>query len=461
MKILVEMDGQVDNYQKVKVFALFLIWATMGLYTEIPGPTLIDIKLLFSASYEEVSRSVSGRGAGGFVGALLGGILVDKFDRSLDLLVALSETVASVAVLTIPFSLGINFLWFHYFTMGACSGIIGIAGIRAIITVWGDRTSTMLLLLHVGYGLGALLVPVIVNPFLAVIKHKEDTTGHHHQDRFEVVKDSNVHYAFVLIGISSMVLSLVFYYFQYKEMQNRGYEKVPSDTGTKPKSLSVREMVNPGTYADGSFGFGLYMFIVLFIFYFNMVGGEEVYGNFVRSFAVDAFKFSKTEASYLNMTFWLSLTITRLLMSLASNYVHIKKLFKLQVLFHLFSTTLMNVYASKSASMLWLCTILQGAAISPLYPSGIAYGNTQMDITGVCLMVIVFAGAFGDLTYIWVSGKLYDTIGPSGILYALQFTGVILTICIILFRLVERSEKEKESRTRPNNPFKHICNKCT
>ena len=73
-----------------------------------------------------MSRSVSGRGAGGFVGALLGGILVDKFDRSLDLLVALSETVASVAVLTIPFSLGINFLWFHYFIMGACSGIIGI-----------------------------------------------------------------------------------------------------------------------------------------------------------------------------------------------------------------------------------------------------------------------------------------------------------------------------------------------
>ena len=87
---------------------------------------MIDLKLVFNASYEEVSRSVSGRGAGGFVGALIGGILVDKFDRSLDLITALVETMAAAAVTYIPFAPDVGMLWFLCFILGACSGVANI-----------------------------------------------------------------------------------------------------------------------------------------------------------------------------------------------------------------------------------------------------------------------------------------------------------------------------------------------
>ena len=324
----------------------------------------------------------------------------------------------------------------------------------------------MLLLLHVGYGLGSLLVPIIVNPFLGVFREfDEDSLVSRGQVdyNFIIVDASHVEYAFILIGIISLLLALVFYYFHFKQGGNVDYMPVSTDEfhDVNAKSLSFKEMLNPSTYADGSFGFGLYMFIVLFLFYFNMSGGEEAMGNFVRSFSVDVFNFSKTEASYLNMTFWLSLTIARLVMSVVSNYVAIKKLFKMQVLFYLFTSTLLFLYASKSASMLWLCTILQGFAVSPLYPGGIAYGNTQMDITGVCLMVIGLSGAVGDMTFISVTGKLYDTLGPKAVLFLLQFSGVVLTICILLFRLVERNSKDRETKTPPKNPFRHICTSCT
>ena len=87
---------------------------------------MIDLKLIFNASYEEVSRSVSGRGAGGFMGALAGGILVDKFDGSLDLIIALFETVAAAVIAYVPFSSGVNLLWFHYCLLGICSGVANI-----------------------------------------------------------------------------------------------------------------------------------------------------------------------------------------------------------------------------------------------------------------------------------------------------------------------------------------------
>ena len=75
---------------------------------------------------------MSGRGAGGFIGALLGGMLVDKFENSMDLLVAVPQTVASLAVLTIPFSPGVSYLWFHYLTLGVCSGIMNIGNDQSI-----------------------------------------------------------------------------------------------------------------------------------------------------------------------------------------------------------------------------------------------------------------------------------------------------------------------------------------
>ena len=87
---------------------------------------MIDIRIIYTANYEDVASSISGRGAGGFVGALLGGFLVDKFAQHIDLQIALAQTVASVAVLTVPFSFAISFVFFHYFTLGLCGAIINI-----------------------------------------------------------------------------------------------------------------------------------------------------------------------------------------------------------------------------------------------------------------------------------------------------------------------------------------------
>ena len=106
---------------------------------EIPGPTMIDIKLIFNATYNEVSRSVSGRGAGGLTGALIGGFLIDKFDNSLDIFIAVSETFAGLAVMGIPYSPSVNTLWFHYFCLGALGAIIGIGKRAYTYTLLGDK----------------------------------------------------------------------------------------------------------------------------------------------------------------------------------------------------------------------------------------------------------------------------------------------------------------------------------
>ena len=309
---------------------------------------------------------------------------------------------------------------------------------RSIILLAKENTPVMLQLLGVGYGFGALLVPLLANPFLAVIEYPA-AVGGQTIGQVKVIKESRVHYAFVTIGITSAVLSLVFFYFHFRKKNGTKYEMLAADDITRKKApLSFLAMINPASYAGGSFGFGLYMLGVLFLFYFSLVGGVEVYSHFIRSFSVDVFKFSKTEASYINMSFWLTIAISKVLMSLAAVYIPVRKLFKLQVLLHVVSTTIINVYAYESASNLWICTILEGFFASPLYPAAIAYSNTLIEVTGMCLMVLTFAGNIGDMVFIWVGGKFYDSYGPRVILNGVQFVGVIHLLCVVLFKLAER-----------------------
>lgn len=405
---------------------------------------MIDIKLIFNATYEEVSRSVSGRGAGGFSGAVVGGFLVHKFGHSLDLLVALSETVAAVAIMFVPYSHSVNTIWFHYLIIGCCGGVINIAGVRSVLTLFPKKAAVCLQLLFVGYGVGALLVPVFVNPFLAVVEFTRHKTGNQETETMTVLTETQVHSAFVAIGLLTLILSTVFYRYHFQKYMGEGYKPVQTkDMKLEEIDAASLESEHSGTKPSESLTFKILILLVLFFYFVIMVGGEEVFGQFVRTFSLEVFNFTKTQASCLNMMFWLGLTIGRLVGSVVSNYIHIRKLFVIQVILHAFSTTLLYLYASKSSAVLWVCTIAEGFLVSPLYPSGIAYGNTLIEVSGFCLMVIQFAGSFGDLSFIWIAGKLYDLYGPKSLLIGLEGVGITLVFIVLILKIGERFKKEK------------------
>jgi fucose permease len=297
----------------------------------------------------------------------------------------------------------------------------------------------------VGYGVGALLVPVLVNPFLAVIKTPALKSGNHADlESIQVIRETHVHSAFVGIGLGTLLLSTVFYRYQCNKDRSTIYKQVLTDNEeTGNINVSTDKIKHTDRNSDEKLSYKICILIVLFVYYVIMVGGEEVFGQFVRTFSLDVFNFTKTQASFLNMTFWLGLTLGRLFGSLMANYIHIRRLFMIQVVFHAFSTTLLYLYASSSSSMLWFSTVTEGFLISPLYPSGIAYGNTLLDLSGFCLMVIQLASSLGDLSFIWLAGKMYDSYGPTSLLFGLQIIGISLVFCILVFKVSERFKKKE------------------
>lgn len=87
---------------------------------------MIDLRLIYNTNYKSVTRSVAGRGVGGFLGAVLGALLVDKFERQLDLCIAVCTTIAGISIGLVPLVPTIDYVWMLYFMIGTTSSIINI-----------------------------------------------------------------------------------------------------------------------------------------------------------------------------------------------------------------------------------------------------------------------------------------------------------------------------------------------
>ena len=102
-----------------------------GLYIEIIGPTLIDLKTRINSSYESLAVAMSGASVGYLIGAVAGGFLIDKFGLFLDLALAVGLELGAVGTVTIPWIPNTQPIWILCCLLGASTGIVN-TGIHAI-----------------------------------------------------------------------------------------------------------------------------------------------------------------------------------------------------------------------------------------------------------------------------------------------------------------------------------------
>lgn len=74
--------------------------------------------------------------------------------------------------------------------------------------LWGKKVGPYLQILHMNYGIGALLAPIMVGPFL--LPHTDEKDKNH---QVYVPDDVQVQWAFLMAGSISIVTGFVFLYF--------------------------------------------------------------------------------------------------------------------------------------------------------------------------------------------------------------------------------------------------------
>jgi len=324
------------------------------------------------------------------------------------------------------------------------------AGQRIILEMWQEKAAGPMHVLHTGYGIGAILIPLIANPFLAETYNSTNTNTSISNitlppllsaDDFVIKKESRIQYAYLAVAAFDFPLIIPFLIFQVCTY----YDKTKNKNGSqeKKKDRSMREILNPATYANGSFCYGILMFILLFLYFLNLIGNGKMFSNFVRSFSVDQLKFSKDTASYLNMAYWISFTIGRFLGFITATYVSMTYLFFTEVTISLVATFMLLMFSTKGVVQFWITVLALGFSLGPLTPSCIGYGNTKIEITGFCLMILTLGGGIGESAFIWVAGIFYDSHGPTSILYILQAGGSMYFLVMLVMVFASKSRPNR------------------
>ena len=329
---------------------------------------------------------------------------------------------------------------------------------------------------HMVWGVGSLLAPQIARPFL----HKYQPILDHHQPsptshnttlddaktsalknltRLSNVSsitdiDSNtttcdglttapIQYAFYIVCIlpTLMVIILFISYIlelckkksvviEYVQLRNLS----ASDTGSQKRTgLSI---FDPGTCAGGKRGYGAILFLLIALYYFNIVGGEACLWRFIFSFAVESdLNFSVQEATVLNSAFGLSFVLGRFLSAVLSICLRPQSILYLACSGLSAGSALFVTYGYKDRIFAWISVITLGLFVAPLFPAGISWANRYLELTPMAVGVPYLACNIGAIAYSYVNGFLFDHFGAVALPWICMVFAMLTTIICMLMHI--------------------------
>ena len=328
--------------------------------------------------------------------------------------------------------------------------------------------------LHMGYGIGSFIVPLYSNPFLAIpmssapvnitnafmeaqldIKFPNQSTANGDflqttEQSKAYLKESRIEFSYAISACLVALLSLVFYYYQIEECRIFKTTRLESkkkeldelnDDKQKPeseriKSRTFREMFNPGSCSGGRTWYTVQLLVVLITFFANLNGGERTIGGFIRSFSVDQLGFDTYEASYLNTSFWISFTVGRFTFFIVARWIGIRKLVIIETCGVTIVAILMNIFATENQVAYWVLIQPLGFFESPMWPSMMAWSDYHIELTGVAMTLLAFAGGIGGICHLRLIGYLFEHHGPRTFLYQVLGFGILSLILATILTVI-------------------------
>ena len=353
------------------------------------------------------------------------------------------------------------------------------AGQTLILNIWKEKSAAFMIFLHAGYGIGSFIVPLYTNPFLAVpvptdatnlttfaannqsdivVQNSVTETYSKNQtgsvEPNEYLKESRIEYPYAISAALVVLVSIVFYYYQFQESftrarvsaqdvnskrneaSNNSVPNAPLRDSDGIRSRTLREMFNPASCAGGRLWYGMQLFLVLFLYMGNAHGGERMIADFIRSYSIDQLGFSNSDASYLNTSFWISFAVGRFSFFGIASLIGIRKLVLLETGGIAITTVLLTIFAVDNTMAYWVLVQPLGFFVAPLWPSMVAWTDHHIELTGNGMSVFLLAAAVGGLCHLRLIGYLYDHFGPRTFLYQTTGYGILALALAIALTLI-------------------------
>ena len=459
-------------YKFSKQTVLFFLWIAMGYGRGLGGPVLPDLKDQFNSDYEEIARVAASSSIGFVLGCFTGGIVHERWHKHTDIVMAVSILAGGAAQAVIPWMSSLGSLFPLFIVAGFAGAVQNAGGNTMVLDLWGEKAASAVFTLHLGFGIGAFLAPIVAEPFLSAkigemvvvanisginalgnwtngtqiedIMHPVAnisginvtgnwTNGTQIQD---IMRPARLAFPFALEGILDMFFAAAFmgYYFYGP----------PKGMPIKAGTSSIKALFNPGQCTAGNSIYGVLILILLFIFYIQAIGGELVFSQFLYTFATESdVHFTTAEAATLNAVFYLCHLLGRALGAIMSMCLSINVILLLDILGLIASTMYLAIFGYYQPLALWIGTALVGLLCSFVYPAGMIWANLHMDVNSMVVMVTMFGGAVGFIIYTYLGGYLIEYVSMRSFLYLEALYAIILAVVYVLMFLLGKRYGQK------------------
>ncbi len=368
----------------------------MGLTTASLGPTLPGLAAQVHVSLSAVSFLFTARSLGFLLGALSGGYWYDRWAGHPSMAAALGAMALLMALTPITQSLWA--LATVVLLLGWAEGLLDVGGNTLLTWTHGAQVGPAMNALHLCYGIGAVLAPVIVARTLML----RQGTG-------------PAYWTLALLVLPAAA----------------GLLRLPSP------AVPARPQTETHAVAPLPLRFATLIAVFLFLY----LGAEVSFGGWIYTYAVTLRLSGQDSAALLTAAFWGMLTTGRLLAIPLAARFRLRNLLLADLLCGLLSLTLIGSAATPSA--LWAGTLCFGLALASIFPLTLAFAGRHIAVTGRVTGWLIVGASAGGMLLPWLAGQLFERRGPRT---AMLIIALDLLVALFVFVAVSRAARRAPVR---------------
>ncbi|XP_049714401.1 major facilitator superfamily domain-containing protein 4A [Loxodonta africana] len=501
-------DGRVSGLLRRNLQPTLTYWSvffSFGLCIAFLGPTLLDLRCQTHSSLPQISWVFFSQQLCLLLGSALGGVFKRTLAQSLWALFT-SSLAISLVFAVIPLCRDVKVLALVMALAGLAMGCIDTVANMQLVRIYQKDSAVFLQVLHFFVGFGALLSPLIADPFLSEtdcspanstanatssshLFHAHQVLGQRHP---KVLPQSNqtapglppqdragthVSYAFWIMALINLPVPVAVLLLLSKERlltcclqrsplllsaDELALETQPPQR-EDPSSLPPKLQPDPGHEdllgccqrrnfrgAPYSF-FAIHITAALVLFMTDGMTG--MYSAFVYSYAVEKpLSVGHKVAGYLPSLFWGFITLGRLFSIPVSSRVKPATMVLINVV-GVVATFLVLLIFSYNVVFLFVGTASLGLFLSSTFPSMLAYTEDILQYKGCATTVLVTGAAIGEMVLQLLVGSIFQAQGSYSFLVCGVIFGCLAFAFYILLLFFHRMHPGLSSVPTQDKPY--------
>ncbi|XP_064614671.1 sodium-dependent glucose transporter 1A-like [Liolophura sinensis] len=429
----------------------------LGLMPSQTGVSFLDLIQSVEADIKQGSLIFTLGSLGYMIGSMVGGFLLDKFDK--ELIFGTCALLAGLLTVTVPWCRWVELMITTVFVRSLFTGAMDSGGTVILLTIWGTKANPYMQALHFTFALGGVCSPLLTEPFLMPLPEESSM-----QNITEIGANISSH------GMSVYTEPARWTTLDIRSSTGHVTLANSTDVAALPSPFTVSRVYIPHIFVGGyTFLTSVPFFVIFFMrsgksyavtaagaeaepsvktakrahsLYFILFGlfflgygcTEEVYAAFLMPYVVKYLPLEKGRGAGANSVYWGTFAAGRFIAIFIARFVNVRNMILMDFVLIVVGLVGFLFGANRSDVVIWISDAVIGLGTASVFASSVSWLDQNLTrISGKLAGFIVVCMAVGTMSNMALLGYLFEMVSGQWFVYLiLGNTSVSLGIFVLM-----------------------------